>query len=213
MSKLIVLKNKIFIFSVIVILLIIFLVKFINGWLEKNKTPEKKMVAQQITLIAPPPPPPPPPEPEKVEPEIKEEVPEDVPETPPDTPQDEAPAGQDLGLDSDGGAGTDGFGLIGRKGGTGIGLGKAGHYEVTVKEKIVDLISSDEELRYLAYSGVITIWMNPSGHVEKYSIVLDDESPKVKKLLEVLLAKLSLDSGPPIEMADKGIKLKINSRI
>lgn len=213
MSKLKGLSNKMFIFFIVVILLIVLATYFIRGWLSENKTSEKKVVAQQITLIAPPPPPPPPPEPEKIEPEVKEEIPEETPEAPPESPQDEAPAGQDLGLDSDGGAGSDGFGLIGRKGGTGIGLGKAGHYEVSVKEKVIDLISGDEDLRYLAYSGVVTIWMNPNGQVERYSIALDEESPKVKKLLEALLKKLHLDSGPPIEMADKGIKLKINSRI
>jgi periplasmic protein TonB len=136
-----------------------------------------------------------------------------VPETPPESAQEETPAGQDLGLDADGSAGTDGFGLIGRKGGTGIGIGKAGRYEVMVKENVIDRIYADEELKYLAYSGVITLWVNATGKVEKYSIDLDDEAPKIKKLLESVLATLSFDSGPPIETADKGIKLRVNSRI
>jgi protein TonB len=213
MEKSNVVKKVPYIIALVAIMVGAFLIYIFHGWLVKNSGPERKTVTQQITLIAPPPPPPPPPEPEKVEPEVKEEVVEETPESPPENAQEEAPAGQDLGLDADGGAGSDGFGLIGRKGGTGIGLGKAGHYEVMVKERVIDLIYADEELKLLAYTGVITVWVNASGRVEKYSITLDEGAPKVKKLLESVLAKLSLDSGPPIESADKGIKLRINSRI
>jgi periplasmic protein TonB len=196
--------------SLLAVIAGIYLIYIFHAWLVKNSAPEKKVVVQQITLIAPPPPPPPPPPPE---PEVEEEVIEDVPETPPESAQEEAPAGQDLGLDADGSAGTDGFGLIGRKGGTGIGIGKAGRYEVMVKENVIDRIYADEELKYLAYSGVITLWVNATGKVEKYSIDLDEDAPKIKKLLESVLTTLTFDSGPPIETADKGIKLRVNSRI
>lgn len=206
-------KNKAVIFIAVGILLISYLIYLLQAWLGSLEKPEKKVVSQQITLIVPPPPPPPPPEPEKIEPEVEEEVIEETPETPPEAAQEEAPAGQDLGLDADGGAGTDGFGLIGRKGGTGIGIGKSGHYEVMVKERLIDLIYADEELKYLGYSGVITVWVSAAGQIERYAIALDEDSPKIKKLLASLLEKLSFSSGPPIEMADKGIKLKVNSKI
>ncbi len=212
MQKFNVAKKVPYILFFLAIIVAAYLIYIFHAWLVKNSATEKKVVAQQITLIAPPPPPPPPPEPEKIEP-VEEQVVEDVPESPPENAQDEAPAGQDLGLDADGSAGTDGFGLVGRKGGTGIGIGKAGHYEVMVKERVIDLIYADEELKFLAYSGVITVWVNATGHVEKYSVALEDGGPKIKKLLESILMKLSFDNGPPIESADKGIKLRVNSRI
>ena len=194
------------------IVLTIYLISLLFAWVAKNKAMDKKAVAQQITLITPPPPPPPPPpEPEKVEP-IEEQIIEDIPAEPEDA-QEEAPPGQDLGLDADGGAGSDGFGLVGRKGGTGIGLGKAGHYEVMVKESLIDLINEDQELKFLAYSGIVTVWVDAVGKVERYSVSLEEDSPKIKKLLESLVMKLHFEKGPPLESAGKGVKLRVNSRI
>ena len=171
----------------------------------------KKIVAQQITLITPPPPPPPPPEkpPEVEQPKIQEEVPQEQPQE----AQEEAPAGQDLGVDAEGGAGSDSFGLVGHKGGTGLGLGKAGHYEGMVREKIQDFISENEELNHMGYTAVITVWIGSNGKIERYSISLEDGSPKAKKILESLVVKLSFESGPPIEQAGKGIKFRVRSRI
>ncbi len=209
MQKFNIAKKVPYILVVLAIILGAYLIYMFQAWLAKNNAPQKKVITQQITLIAPPPPPPPPPP----EPEVEEEVIEEMEEAPPEAAQEEAPAGQDLGLDADGSAGTDGFGLVGRKGGTGIGLGKAGHYEVMVKERVIDLIYADEELKFLAYSGVITVWVNAAGRVEKYAVNLEDDAPKIKKLLESVLAKLTFENGPPIESADKGIKLRVNSRI
>lgn len=204
-------KKVPYVIGTIMLLLVAYFVYFLHGYLANSKG--KKVVAQQITLITPPPPPPPPPPEPVKQPEVPEEkMPEETPETPNEQAQEEAP-GQDLGIDSDGGAGTDGFGLIGRKGGTGLGIGKAGHYEVMVKEKLLDLVYADESLKHLAYSSVITVWVNSSGRVERFAISVEDGSPKIKKLLEAIVAKLTFESGPPIETADKGIKMRINSRI
>ena len=61
-------------------------------------------------------PPPPPPEEPEPEPEVEEPIEEQpVEEAMPDEPMDEAPAA-DLGVDGDASAGSDGFGLVARKG-------------------------------------------------------------------------------------------------
>ncbi|WP_052700215.1 hypothetical protein [Methylocucumis oryzae] len=81
------------------------------------------MLLAKVNSIAPPPPP-------KVEkppePEVKNEVeqPEPEPEEPLPDVADEPPPG-DLGLDAEGTAGSDGFGLAARKGGRGL-LGGGG---------------------------------------------------------------------------------------
>ncbi len=75
----------------------------------------------QMVTLAPPPPPPKikekPPEPKIKKEEIMEEPKPD--EAPPDMPDqvDDMPAGDQLGLDADGTAGSDGFGLKANKGG------------------------------------------------------------------------------------------------
>src|SRR5512134_2417325 len=78
-----------------------------------DKPAPAKMVVQEVKILrAPPPPPPeepPPPPPEEVD------VPEPEPQPEP-TPSDEPPPGE-LGLDAEGAAGSDGFGLAARPGG------------------------------------------------------------------------------------------------
>lgn len=214
MQKVRAIKKAPIIITVLVLLLVACIVYFIHKFILSSKQSGKPAVAQQITLISPPPPPPPPPKPEpEPEPKQIEEVVEKVPETPTEAPQDDAPAGEDLGLDAEGGAGSDSFGLVGHKGGKGIGLGKAGHYEVMIKEKLIDLIYADEELKYLSYSGVIKVWIDGNGKVEKFVLSLDDSSPKVEKLLSAIIKSMEFKSGPPIEAAGKAIKLKINSKV
>jgi len=87
-------------------------------WLVKdfisNAEPPEKTRVQKISLVKPPPPKPQekPPEPEKMEQEQtqQEEVQLEAPS--PDQPADEGPPpGEQLGLDADGGSGSDGFGL------------------------------------------------------------------------------------------------------
>ncbi len=87
-----------------------------------NTPPQDARKPQQITLLKPPPPPPPkvdePPPPE-VQEEVKISEPEALPEDLPET-ADAPPPGDALGLDAEGGAGNDGFGLAGRRGGRGL---------------------------------------------------------------------------------------------
>src|SRR5574343_1735725 len=98
-----------------------YVVKVIMDFIDQKPAKAEKKI-QPITLLKPPPPPPPPPKVEKPpEPEIKEKIkePDPEPEPEPESKPDEAPP-RDLGLDADGAAGADGFGLAARKGGNGL---------------------------------------------------------------------------------------------
>ena len=103
----------------------------------------------------PPPPEPPPPPPEE---KIEEPLPQDTPEEAP--PDDAAPAEQ-LGLDAEGVAGSDGFGLAARKGGQGLGLGGAAFawYTALLKDSILDALSADERLRRGTYQLTVRVWL------------------------------------------------------
>ena len=100
---------------------------------------------------------PPPPE-EKIE----EPLPQDTPEEAP--PDDAAPAEQ-LGLDAEGVAGSDGFGLAARKGGQGLGLGGAAFawYTALLKDSILDALSADERLRKGTYQLTVRVWLTSGG--------------------------------------------------
>src|SRR5689334_3282657 len=82
----------------------------------KQEAPATKKVVQEIRVIRPPPPPPETPPPPPPPPEEKVDLKEPEPEPDP-TPTNEPPPGEQLGLDADGSAGSDGFGLAARKGG------------------------------------------------------------------------------------------------
>ncbi len=87
-----------------------------------DSSQQRQRRIQTVQLVKPPPPPkipekPPPPKVEEKK-EIIEPEPEKPPEESPDEAQDDGPQDDQLGLDADGAAGSDGFGLKAKKGGS-----------------------------------------------------------------------------------------------
>ena len=183
----------------------------INYFMSKDKKEPKKVI-QQITIIAPPPPPPPPPPEEEPEPEVEEEiVEEEIDEAMPEDTMEEV-AGEDLGIDSDGAAGADGFGLVARKGGRGI-LGGGSGYAADIQLEITDVISGDDLLRYLEFNAVLKLWVNQMGSIERFELDQKSGSDQAEKRLKQLLASLQpFKNGPPLEMPQP-IKLRIRSQL
>ncbi len=194
-------------------------VMLIRNFMDAEPQQTKKTV-QQITLLKPPPPPPPPPKVEKPpEPEMKQEKVElPDPETPEELPEmaDEPPAGDQLGLDADGGAGGDGFGLIGRKGGRGL-LSGAGDpnvmYAATLKNRIEEILLNADELRRQAYSVDTSIWVDDRGRVLRVELARGSGDRKLDDLLleKLSAADMSLQA-PPADMPQP-VKLRITMRL
>lgn len=180
-------------------------------------TPKKG--PQQITLLAPPPPPKleeKPPEPEvKPEEEVVLEEPQSLDDLPEEA-TDEPPAGADLGVDAEGGAGGDSFGLIGRKGGRGL-LAGAGDpfvvYASRLQKSIEDRLSGDADARRQAYSVVAKIWVARSGRIERAELAGSTGNQAVDATLERTLNALPpLAEAPPLDMPQP-IRLRIISRL
>jgi protein TonB len=189
----------------VLILLLVGLVWMIKGFIDHAEPPAKRQV-QQISLVKPPPPKPdeklpedkPPPEPPKME----EKIPlnEPVPDQPPDN---QPPPGDQLGVDADASAGSDGFGLAARKGGRDITLGGGGGsrarwYAGLLGNRIEQALNRDSKLLAELKNKhiVVRIWVNSSGQVErvewdKGAVPADSE----KTLREQLLA-LSVTESP-----------------
>jgi protein TonB len=173
---------------------------------------------QTITLLAPPPPPPQieqkPPEPE-IEQE-KVQIPEpDVPDELPDEASDEA-AGEGLGLDAEGGAGSDGFGLIGRKGGRGL-LGGAGdplsRFAGTVQKLIQQTLYTDDAIRRHEYSVVLKVWVAFDGSIERTELAGSTGNNAVDDRIENAISALPrLSAAPPPDLP-MPIKLRITARL
>lgn len=173
-----------------------------------DKSDTKKQI-QQITVISPPPPPPPPPEEEIKQPEVVEEIPQDQPEEAAPDNDAEAPAGEELGVDADGSAGGDGFGLVGKKGGRGL-LGGGG-YEQSVRQEVNEAILENPRLKHMEYTAVINLKLSDSGEFERFDIEIVSGDSAAKALLdEVLRKKHRMTKPRPLEAASL-VKLRIKS--
>ncbi len=209
---------RVYVPTIIVVLLIAAIVYVvvtaIIGFIDEKPEKKEKRI-QPITLLKPPPPPPPPPKQEPPpEPEIEEKIeePEPEPENLPDV-SDEAPA-ESLGLDADGGAGSDGFGLAARKGGRGLLAGDPNAWFAgIVKNSVLDAMMDRDELRRRAYSAYISLWLDLDGTVLRYKL---NRSSGDKRTDQAILAALGtinrIDQAPPVGMKQP-VKLKITSRM
>lgn len=201
--------------GVIALIVLFFFVKMVMHFLDnQQERPQRKI--QPVTLVAPPPPPPPPPkvEPPPPEPEM-EKVNEPEPEPEAEPEPDEAPA-RDLGLDADGSAGSDGFGLAARKGGTGL-FGGGGSpfnwYGGLIKNQMLNLLSDQEELRRTGFNAIVKVWVKPDGSIDRFELSRGSNNPRIDEIISRTLNKLTRISEPPPPGMEQPVKLRINSRV
>lgn len=143
--------------------------------------------------------------------EQAEPEPEEIPDV-----ADEAPPG-DLGLDAEGSAGADGFGLAARKGGKGLLGGGGGNpfawYGNIIKNDILELLSDKEELRRKGYTAIIKLWVKADGSIERFELARGSNDPAIDDLLANMLGKYKKINEPLPPGMEQPIKLKITSRI
>lgn len=191
-----------------------------------QKQPSTKRTVQQITVLQPPPPPPPPPVQKPPEPEVKEEKieePEPEPEKEPEQApeQSEEPPGDQLGVDADGGAGSDAFGLAARKGGRSLLGGTAGSvihwYGGQVRQTLVDELHAlleDTPARKTGYSATLEIWIGPDGRLSRAELAGSSGKPEVDQAIRNALPRLRLAMPkPPPENMPQPVKIRVTSRI
>jgi protein TonB len=186
-----------------------------------------------IKLIKPPPPPvEKPPEPEVPKEVPKQEVIEDIPQPQDspqnDQPQDDTPAGEDLGVDAEGGAGSDAFGLRGKKGGRSITLGggggglsnasllaKYGWYTKKVEkelwQRVKSILDKDGGIPKGKHSATIHLVLNETGSVIRYKLVGSSGNEKIDLALKSALMVLKVSEPKPDGMPS-GLTLKVSSQ-
>lgn len=195
-------------------------------WLLKDKfqkPPQTKKMVQQITMLQPPPPPPPPPEVKPPEPEVEEaklEEPEPEPEPEPSPEQDEAPPAEELGLDADGTAGADGFGLAARKGGASLLGGGGGNaivwYGGQIKRQVEDglqsLLAGTAAMKE-DYNVVLSIWVGTDGRISRSELVSGSGKSAVDQALRDALPRLRASIGKvPPENMPQPVRIRLASR-
>ena len=178
------------------------------------KAPEPPKV-QEISLVQPPPPPPPPPKMEEPPPPaqlMEEPKPEPEPVAD-DAPADEALPGDELGVDAEGGAGSDGFGLRGKKGGHGlIGGGDRNRgYANALQRELQSQLAENQDARGDKYSVVVKIWLADDGRVERFELLDSTADSDADTALRQTLNGLRMKNSPPEDMPQP-VKLRIVSR-
>ncbi len=177
----------------------------------KSGKPERQI--QTVQLIRPPPPPPPdqpPPPPEKTE----EQLPKDKPE--PTPKDDQPPPAGPLGLDAQGSAGDDAFGLAARQGGADL-VGGNGHaafawYTNRLKDAILEKLSADGRLGSKRFSLSVQVWIEADGRIKQVRLASTTGDGALDKAIEADLSSLArLSEAPPLEMPQP-VSLKIVSR-
>lgn len=195
--------------------------------------PRRKEQISTVTLLKPPPDvKEKPPEPEIPKEVPKQEVIQDIPQQQ-DTPQndqsqDDTPAGNDLGVDAEGGAGGDAFGLVGKKGGRAITLGgggggmnrlslmaKYGWYNQKIQEEIKKQVKKkmdqDGGMPKGKFQSVVKVVIDSRGMVVKYDIVTASGNSKIDAALQATLGEIKFSEQPPVGIP-KSITLKITSQ-
>jgi periplasmic protein TonB len=171
-------------------------------------------VVQVVQLIRPPPPPPDLPPPPPPPPDEKVDVP-DPQDKPDPTPSNQPPPGEQLGLDAEGSAGGDEFGLAARKGGRDLlatGGSAYAWYAGLLKDEIVDLLSGDKRAHTGEYTVVVRVWMRNDGTVDRVRIAQSSGNRERDQAIESALSRITrLQQAPPADMPEP-ISLRIVSR-
>jgi protein TonB len=175
----------------------------------KDVRPERKV--QIVQLIRPPPPPPdqpPPPPPDRAA--------EPLPDEPEPVPSDAPAPSQQLGLDTEGGAGSDAFGLAARKGGhdlAGSGGAIFAWYTSRLKDQVAEKLSDDARIRARKFSVSVKVWIDADGRIRDVRLASTTGSRDLDGAIESALARLPrMSEPPPLEMPQP-ISLKIVSSI
>lgn len=177
---------------------------------------------QQIALLKQPPPPPPKPpeklpEPPKVKDEVKIDQPKlDAPKPDDAKPADDKPASdKPLGLDADGTAGSDGFGLAANRGGrellsTGSG-GSGRYYTGLLQRNFYEALLRNRKTPLGEFSVVVSVWLADDGRVQRSEIVSSSGNPQTDSLVQATLAEMNpLREVPPSSL--RQVQLRLNRR-
>jgi periplasmic protein TonB len=178
----------------------------------KSGKPDRQIQTVQIIRPPPPPPPdqPPPPPPEKTE----EQLPKDKPEEPP--PDNSPPPAGPLGLDAQGTAGEDAFGLAARAGGGdlvgGNGTAAFAWYTNRLRDAIRDKLAADGRIGSKRFSLSVLVWIEPDGRIRQVKPVSSTGDGALDKAIEADVNSIQkLSDSPPLEMPQP-IRMQIVSR-
>jgi periplasmic protein TonB len=196
------------------LLLIVGFVWFVRTMMA-NKMAKPGRQVQVVQVIRPPPPPPPdqppPPAPEKTNVPLPKDEPEPAPDNQP------APANQPLGLDAEGAAGGDAFGLAARRGGSdlvgGTGSAPFAWYTNRITDAIRERLSSVACAKSAKGSLSIHVLMQADGKIKQIQLATTTGNSGVDHCIDSALTSMPPMSDPLPPGMPEQVNLKIVSRI
>jgi hypothetical protein len=164
--------------------------------------PQQPKIVQEVHLIRPPPPPPPEEKPPPPPPPEEKVVTPEPQQKPDPTPANDPPPSEHLGIDAEGGAGGDAFGLVGNKGGRDLLGGSGGSaiawYSGILKSAVLEQLSADKELRSGNYKLVVRFWLRSDGSIDRLVIVQGSGDSNRDRMIEAQLSRMTrLPNAPP----------------
>jgi len=183
-----------------------------RSFLSSTPSPPK-LVVEQIHLIRPPPPPPDQPPPPPPPPEEKVEIPQPQKQPEP-TPSNEPPPGNQLGLDAQGSAGGDPFGLLARPGGRDLlatGGSAYAWYASVIKGDILSALQDDPGIRKGAYKVSVRLWLREDGTVSHFKILDSSGDRNRDRALERRFSQITRISQAPPAGTPEPITLEIEA--
>jgi protein TonB len=196
--------------AVFAALLILGFVWFVHTMMNA-KTGKTTRSVQIVQIIRPPPPPeepPPPPPPQKA----PEPLPKDVPEPKPEQQPEQAPQ-QPLGIDAEGSAGGDAFGLAARAGGSdligGTGTAPYAWYTNRMRDAIKDRLAAAPCTKSAKGSLSTRVVVGADGSIKQIQLTTSTGNPKVDECVDKALAGITrLADAPP-----EGMPAQVNLRV
>jgi len=178
--------------------------------------PRRKNTTATVTLLKPPPPmikeKPPELEPVKEVPKQEEIIDPAQSNEPKSADNDSTPAGDSLGVDAEGGAGSDNFGLVGKKGGRSIlaggsGFGKgsllskfAGYTQIVTTElrkKVMKRLDDEGGIPKGKLQAVVRVSVDVDGKVTDYRIIGSSGNTRMDEAVLNSLRTLRIIEPPP----------------
>ncbi len=186
------------------------------GFLGDAKDTRKPGV-QQVAILRQPPPPPPkppekPPEPPKLKDEVKIDTPRELAKPADSRPADDKPASdKPLGLDAAGGAGSDGFGLAGNRGGRDLlttGGGSGAYYTGLLQRQFFEALSRNQRGLPREFRVVVRVWLGDDGLVQRSEIVAGSGNVQTDESILATLRDLpAMKDVPPASMRPMQLRL------
>jgi protein TonB len=191
---------KLVVGGLVALVLILGFVTFVRTMMASKSSKSERKI-QTVQIIRPPPPPPPPDQPPPPPQKTEEQLPKDVPE--PSPKDEEPPPAQPLGLDAEGAAGGDAFGLAARHGGSDLIGGNGGAvfawYTNKLKDAVNEKLSADTKLGSKPYSTSAQVWVERDGRV-RVKLVTSTGNHETDQRIEQDLQTLLMNDPPPVEM-------------